>query len=104
MKRTELVCKQTSLRKEFFVLLQFRWFQIEVLQAMEKNVQLDEEYIDVSSGGRQAALLLPLLDILHSCKCSEDFLLVEAADVCSQFSKQLWLHEDKTRCNDPKNR
>ncbi|KAM8879936.1 BAR/IMD domain-containing adapter protein 2-like 2 isoform 2-T2 [Spinachia spinachia] len=24
----------------------FRWFQIEVLQAMEKNVQLDEEYID----------------------------------------------------------
>nr|XP_040041461.1 brain-specific angiogenesis inhibitor 1-associated protein 2-like protein 2 isoform X2 [Gasterosteus aculeatus aculeatus] len=26
----------------------FRWFQIEVLQAMEKNVQLDEEYIDGS--------------------------------------------------------
>lgn len=33
----------------FFFLLQFRWFQIEVLQAMEKNVKLDEEYIDVSS-------------------------------------------------------
>lgn len=31
-----------------FILLQFRWFQIEVLQAMEKNVKLDEEYIDVS--------------------------------------------------------
>lgn len=29
-------------------LLQFRWFQVEVLQAMEKNVKLDEEYIDVS--------------------------------------------------------
>uniref|UniRef100_A0A3B4UJ85 BAR/IMD domain containing adaptor protein 2 like 2b n=1 Tax=Seriola dumerili TaxID=41447 RepID=A0A3B4UJ85_SERDU len=26
----------------------FRWFQIEVLQAMEKNVKLDEEYIDGS--------------------------------------------------------
>ncbi|XP_075941444.1 BAR/IMD domain-containing adapter protein 2-like 2 [Anarhichas minor] len=26
----------------------FRWFQIEVLQAMEKNVELDEEYIDGS--------------------------------------------------------
>lgn len=33
----------------FFLLLQFRWFQIEVLQAMEKNVKLDEEYIEVSS-------------------------------------------------------
>lgn len=33
----------------FFFPLQFRWFQIEVLQAMEKNVKLDEEYIDVSS-------------------------------------------------------
>uniref|UniRef100_A0A3P9BFK6 BAR/IMD domain containing adaptor protein 2 like 2b n=1 Tax=Maylandia zebra TaxID=106582 RepID=A0A3P9BFK6_9CICH len=30
------------------VLLQFRWFQIEVLQAMEKNIKLDEEYIDGS--------------------------------------------------------
>uniref|UniRef100_A0A8C7WNH4 BAR/IMD domain containing adaptor protein 2 like 2b n=1 Tax=Oryzias sinensis TaxID=183150 RepID=A0A8C7WNH4_9TELE len=28
--------------------LQFQWFQVEVLQAMEKNVKLDEEYIDVS--------------------------------------------------------
>jgi hypothetical protein len=28
--------------------LQIRWFQVEVLQAMEKNVKLDEEYIDVS--------------------------------------------------------
>uniref|UniRef100_A0A3Q3JY65 BAR/IMD domain containing adaptor protein 2 like 2a n=1 Tax=Monopterus albus TaxID=43700 RepID=A0A3Q3JY65_MONAL len=26
----------------------FRWFQVEVLQAMEKNVKLDEEYIDGS--------------------------------------------------------
>ncbi|KAK9540950.1 hypothetical protein VZT92_003366 [Zoarces viviparus] len=26
----------------------FRWFQVEVLQAMEKNVELDEEYIDGS--------------------------------------------------------
>ncbi|XP_051940452.1 brain-specific angiogenesis inhibitor 1-associated protein 2-like protein 2 isoform X1 [Hippocampus zosterae] len=26
----------------------FRWFQVEVLQAMEKNVKLDEEYIDSS--------------------------------------------------------
>ncbi|KAJ3615170.1 hypothetical protein NHX12_018738 [Muraenolepis orangiensis] len=26
----------------------FRWFQIEVLQAMEKKVKLDEEYMDVS--------------------------------------------------------
>ncbi|CAI5681253.1 unnamed protein product [Oreochromis niloticus] len=26
----------------------FRWFQIEVLQAMEKNIKLDEEYIDGS--------------------------------------------------------
>ncbi|XP_030595263.1 BAR/IMD domain-containing adapter protein 2-like 2 isoform X2 [Archocentrus centrarchus] len=26
----------------------FRWFQVEVLQAMEKNIKLDEEYIDGS--------------------------------------------------------
>lgn len=31
----------------FVFLLQFRWFQIEVLHAMEKNVKLDEEYIEV---------------------------------------------------------
>lgn len=35
-------------------LLQFRWFQIEVLQAMEKNVKLDEEYIEVSSQRKNA--------------------------------------------------
>lgn len=35
-------------RTPFFSLLQFSWFQIEVLQAMEKNVKLDEEYIEVS--------------------------------------------------------
>lgn len=34
-------------------LLQFRWFQVEVLQAMEKNVKLDKEYIDVSSPGEE---------------------------------------------------
>uniref|UniRef100_A0A3P9LZZ5 BAR/IMD domain containing adaptor protein 2 like 2b n=1 Tax=Oryzias latipes TaxID=8090 RepID=A0A3P9LZZ5_ORYLA len=28
--------------------VQFQWFQVEVLQAMEKNVKLDEEYIDGS--------------------------------------------------------
>lgn len=27
--------------------LQFKWFQKEVLQAMEKKVNLDEEYIQV---------------------------------------------------------
>lgn len=32
----------------FMFLPQFQWFQIEVLQAMEKNVKLDEEYIEVS--------------------------------------------------------
>lgn len=30
------------------VLKTFRWFQVEVLQAMEKNIKLDEEYIDGS--------------------------------------------------------
>ncbi|KAG7257654.1 hypothetical protein CRUP_033323 [Coryphaenoides rupestris] len=34
----------------------FRWFQIEVLQAMEKKVKLDEEYMDV----RQAAGVMRL--------------------------------------------
>lgn len=27
--------------------LQFKWFQMEVLQAVEKKVKLDEEYIQV---------------------------------------------------------
>lgn len=45
------LCNKVKLEK-FFVfffppLLQFKWFQIEVLQAMEKNVKLDQEYIDV---------------------------------------------------------
>lgn len=31
----------------FCALLQFKWFQTEVLQAMEKKVELDEEYIQV---------------------------------------------------------
>lgn len=35
-------------RTLFFFLLQFKWFQVEVLQAMEKNVKLDEEYVEVS--------------------------------------------------------
>lgn len=28
--------------------VQFRWFHVDVLQALEKNVRLDEEYIGVS--------------------------------------------------------
>lgn len=31
----------------FCPLLKFKWFQVEVLQAMEKKVKLDEEYIQV---------------------------------------------------------
>lgn len=29
-------------------MFQFKWFEVEVLQAMEKNVKLDVEYIEVS--------------------------------------------------------
>lgn len=38
-----------------FFLHQFQWFQIEVLQAMEKNVKLDEEYMEVSLVGLTGA-------------------------------------------------
>lgn len=58
VKQNNLIIKKYCLNKGmfsmmstwtlFFFLLQFRWFQIEVLQAMEKNVKLDEEYIEVS--------------------------------------------------------
>lgn len=38
---------EVHLNKVVYTLLQFQWFQIEVLQAMEKKVKLDEEYIQV---------------------------------------------------------
>lgn len=41
MSRSELVTDG------FSTWLQFKWFQTEVLQAMEKKVKLDEEYIQV---------------------------------------------------------
>lgn len=39
-------------------MFQFKWFEVEVLQAMEKNVKLDVEYIEVSSGISSAAAAL----------------------------------------------
>lgn len=78
----------------FLFLLQFRWFQVEVLQAMEKNVKLDEEYIDVSVRGRGA---WPITDTrLNLCACVYIFYFIQF-DFIKLWSKTLFRRQFRHR-------
>lgn len=51
------------------VFLQFHWFHVEVLQAIDKNVGLDEEYIGVSISTNMVIMLKYIMHMYMTYMC-----------------------------------